>query len=695
MKNIFILSLSFWIYNLAGQDLKTDTLRNGVNIIGVYADTHSIIVRWVPSSPSVWSYSKFYGYRLERCEIDTITGVKSKWTFPGDSIRKPISLEKWRILVSQNPDDVYLQAAGQAHHGERRETGETLSDLMKKSDEFKNYYAAAMLSSEFSASAANASALRFEDHDIVPGKLYIYRIRSLCPNSTLEIEEGITSVSTFKVETFPKIIMDHVYEGENVVEIAWDKEIYSRFYSAFNIYRSADKGNTWQKINKIPFAFTGIKNENLFFYRDSLKENYVPMQYQIEGITPYAITGPKSDIIEAMSRDRTPPIAPYNIETQYLGKGRMKVTWQADPNDKDIAGFRISRSNQANEGFLELTTEALGSGVRTYTDTTCNEMINNYYYVGVFDKEGNVNVGFPKYGTIIDSIPPAPPTGLEGNIDTNGVVTVKWNLGKEPDLKGYYVHSSNQKYQTFINLTGHPVQDTIWHDTIPLNVLTEQIYYKIVAVDMRSNYSGYSEMLTLKKPDRVPPVAPVFISVRNEKDAVKLQWYNSTSHDVKLNILERKSAKENAYQQVYSCQSNTEMGEYVDRNVDDGVIYQYRLHAQDDDNLYSEFSGLMKITAYVDKTVAPLEKVNAVVKNEEKKVELSWVYPHDQKVRFAVYRSLNGSPYQSHKIVEDSSGYEETGFKKGDVIRYKIKVINAKGWQSSFSKEVMATIATK
>ena len=97
--------LSLWIHESAAQSTVKDTLRDEVNIIAGYLDTRAVIVRWVPSTPAVWSYSAYYGYRRERCEVDTLTGDQSKWMPLGDTIPKPASLEQWRGLVSQNPKD--------------------------------------------------------------------------------------------------------------------------------------------------------------------------------------------------------------------------------------------------------------------------------------------------------------------------------------------------------------------------------------------------------------------------------------------------------------------------------------------------------------------------------------------------------------------------------------------------------------
>jgi hypothetical protein len=45
-----------------------------------------------------------------------------------------------------------------------------------------------------------------------------------------------------------------------------------------------------------------------------------------------------------------------------------------------------------------------------------------------------------------------------------------------------------------------------------LDNLSAEIYYKIVALDQRGNISPFSEILTITKPDTIPP-APAFIKV--------------------------------------------------------------------------------------------------------------------------------------------------------------------------------------
>src|SRR5690606_38657836 len=122
-----------------------------------------------------------------------------------------------------------------------------------------------------------------------------------------------------------------------------------------------------------------------------------------------------------------------------------------------------------------------------------------------------------------------PPTGLTGKIDTNGIVTLRWAMGREPDLMGYRVFMANAPDHEFTNLSPAPFADTTWTDTITLKTLTKRICYKVVAVDRNFNHSAMSAMLTLTKPDIIPPVAPVFSGYSVTDGTVMLKFVPSSS----------------------------------------------------------------------------------------------------------------------------------------------------------------------
>ena len=60
---------------------------------------------------------------------------------------------------------------------------------------------------------------------------------------------------------------------------------------------------------------------------------------------------------------------------------------------------------------------------------------------------------------------------------------------------------------------------------------------KLSAFDENRNASKYSDALELKRPDKVPPVAPLFNDFLVSDTSVVLHWVTSSSDDVTSPIL--------------------------------------------------------------------------------------------------------------------------------------------------------------
>ncbi|MBK8955060.1 MAG: hypothetical protein IPM34_05830 [Saprospiraceae bacterium] len=657
-----------------------DSTNYEIVLTAAYFKDMGVVLRWVPTTPGSWKLCNYYGVKIERALVNDANPESLIWETLQEKY-KPAELERWKESVQMHPEDTFLMIAGQAIHGKTTPKEISLQVIQEKSDELQNLYSACLLSAEFSRQAGLHAALRFEDKNVQSDKKYLYRIIPLMENA----HSAIVQVHAIPYE-LPQVEVDTIFEGEKMIEIFWNKKIYKSYYSAFNIYKRTESSQKWIKQNAVPVAFTAYKDKDQYIYRDSVAQNYKKQYYKIEGLTSFATTGPWSDEIAAMGRDRTPPEAPYNIKLEYLGNALMKISWECKA--EDISGFRISKSNEKQKEFVELTESPLGKNIRTYIDSTCNEMINNYYWIGVFDHENNVNVSLPKYGSIIDSLPPAPPTGLEGSIDTNGIVTLSWRLGPENDIKGYYVHSSHHKKHTFTSRTDQPVQDTVWRDSLPLNVLTEEIHYKVVAIDHRFNYSDYSKVLTLRKPDKVAPSAPVLISSYSDQKGILLKWNNSQSHDTKMNILLRKRSDQNSFEEIYNCSSAKPTAVFLDSQLVAGMHYEYVLVAVDDAGLRSEMASHIERRAYETKVVKPVTKIIVETDTLQKMVNLYWKYPNSRSQKFVIYRALNNQAFTSYKVIEGRESFTDRNLKRSDRVRYRIKVVNEKSWQSEFSEEV-------
>ena len=122
-----------------------------------------------------------------------------------------------------------------------------------------------------------------------------------------------------------------------------------------------------------------------------------------------------------------------------------------------------------------------------------------------FNSDGDGPLGTPRMVQMVDSIPPAPPVGLSAKADTSGMVLLTWLPNDELDLFGYRVFRANSLHEEFSQITAESVYANCFTDTISLKTLTKKVYYKILAVDQRQNWSAFSEVLEVGRPDVVPP----------------------------------------------------------------------------------------------------------------------------------------------------------------------------------------------
>ena len=119
----------------------------------------------------------------------------------------------------------------------------------------------------------------------------------------------------------------------------------------------------------------------------------------------------------------------------------------------------------------------------------------------------------------------------------------------------------------------------------------EIIYFRAVAEDINGHVSETDSKAPFVQyyVDHTPPEAPVLVSTESENGYIELLWKQGTETDLagysvfrQENDGEYKKIAENLYQV-----------NYIDRDVQEGVSYRYRLQVKDEAGNISEFSGEM------------------------------------------------------------------------------------------------------
>ncbi len=649
-----------------------------------------IILRWAPDSPGAWHVSNAKGYMIARLAYKDDADFLSKGykLLTPDTLR-PWALDKWESIANEASGDKYAAIAAQAIHGKRNlsDPENNEANFLQKANELNNLYAFAMLAAEYSRNAALASALRFEDTDIDPSMNYIYKVSSNATSEFYPIETAYVMVEGNKVDVNVVPTINEAVEGEKTIVIKWDRSL-STHYSGWFIEKSFDNGRTFKRLNKDPYIHSVGNNKavDYIMYKDSIDALYEKYQYRIIGINTFAELSKPSKPIIAMGRDRTPPATPRNIHAIQISPNSQKITWEVAEVAPDLKGFYITRTASIGSKEALITPKLLSKDTRSFIDNSYEQMSDNWYQIYALDTAGNAIVGYPEYGSVRDDFPPAVPTNFKGKIDTTGVVTLKWDLGKEKDLFGYHVYFSNHKDHVYARLTNKPIRDTVFVDTLRLDVLTEEIYYTIRAVDIRRNTSKDSKVLRLKKPDILPPVAPVFNDYHVLKEGIKLSWAPSSSHDIKSHYLYRKEIKTDNWELIYRTDEIKNQDSYIDNSTQAGKTYKYKLVAEDDDGLKADGVYMITLTAidFSVPTAVSMLEVYTITENQQAVVK--WSYPKKGVFSFVLFRAVNGKGFNIIKTLNsEETRYVDNKLNIEDSYEYAIQVQYPERKKSGFS----------
>lgn len=658
----------------------------------VYKD--SVVLRWAPNNHIAWAFANKGAYLVKRKTIskDSVLLDEQEVLLTPDSI-KCMSLEKMKSYLG--PNSQYGPIAAQAIYGKDFVTSKeaTPGNILNKKIEQENRYGFALYAADNDPRTATAIGLRYVDKTVRPGYFYTYTVQSIIPQKNYTLFPGVAAVNTVNIPSIPQLPQISTYGFENTVRLDWDAKDVINEYSGYFVEKRKKNGGNWKQINTVPIVAASPEPalRSKYFFNDSVTKDYEVWEYRISAINAFGEKITSEQIAEGYGRDRTPPAGAYNITADAISNNAIEIKWKKTGNESDFIGFYIQKGTQADGPWYMLDEKLLSKEARSFVDTKPDMVGQNYYRVLTLDTARNVALSFSVYAILIDSIAPSEPTTPTGSIDSNGIVKISWKIGKEDDILGYRVFSTNQEDHEYANLTPDPLFDTMFIDTISLKTLTKKIYYKIVAVDRHFNHSVPSKPLILKRPDVNPPVTPVFTNVWVSDTLVKLEWINSSSDDVKKTILYRQ--ENNGALKILAEFERGDVNSFKDRDLVKRKSYRYFLQAIDESGLLSAKSYPADALIYDNGKRKAISNLTADYDKKTKSVQLNWNYEKSDKFHFVIYRSYNGSDFTVYKSADGTSNsYADWDLLGDGEYTYGIKVFYKDGGQSVLSNTVRITI---
>lgn len=665
-----------------------------------------IRLRWAPSDPLLWKYANQSGYQIERVTVRNEKGERLSPTKRLASAKKwgpvlPYRAEVWQKMI----DTSELAGMGAAAlYGEdlaiQELSDNPLVQTYQRSQMDQTRFGLGLLAADQDWTVAQAMGLAFADTQIDKGKTYLYTIYPAAAAQSFKVQAVNVLVSATPTKSLPIPTGLQAQFGDKMVYLEWDANS-SPMYTSYSLEKSLDGGYQFVSVNPLPIIPSAQKDSEILmaFYRDSLLENFQKIVYRIRGKTVFGVLSNPSDTISGYGKPQRLEASIGIRRIEEIESKSLKVFWDF-PEDlnQHLEGFNLYRARKKQGPFIKLNTIPIKAMERSYTDTS--PFTSGYYKVIAKDIYNHKYESYSKLGQLQDETPPAPPTGLVGTLDKDGRVSLSWNRSKEDDLMGYRVFRSNQKDGFYNQVTSYFTKDTTYSHLVDMNTASSKIYYKVIALDFRENYSKKSTFCVVSRPDMIPPIAPVMKQALPTEDGIILSWISSTSHDLLRHQIQRKKTSDEDWKAIFEWSSNASYTEHKDITLDLKQDYNYRVVAFDSIGMTSSSKVI---------TAQPLDKgrrsgiENFQVQQiaDQVGVQLEWTYPPNPSLyQFIIYRGKEGEPLRTIQTlwVEDKAKgytfsaaafkayqYQDKATKDKQAYNYQIIAKHKDGGQSPLS----------
>ena len=652
----------------------------------------TVWIRWAPNDPLVWELGNQYGYVIERFDLlpnGQIDQKDQKGTLLNPSAIRPYPQTKMEEM-GENQDGIAVLY--EALYGESFEpiTGQSSpAALLQNHDILQSRYSLSLLVCDLNIDVAKAAGLFWEDKITQANQRYIYRI-SLAQNPQgLQIEPGVVLLDPKEENKLPIPEGLKVKFADHKATLQWPVFLHQGVYSAYIIERSID-GEKFQPLSEFPIVPSNEDpNSSQAYYVDSLENNGQTYSYRLRGISAFGEEGPNSEVVSGQGQDDLSGLLVVESAT-VINQNQVVLEWKF-PEEylSNLAGFIVKRAPKSNGIYEKAHTGILDKNQLTFQDQPPYQ--NNYYQVEGVDENGKVLVqSFPYLAQLEDNTPPQAPQGLEGFVDSLGVVRLNWESNTEKDLQGYRVFRMNSLIEEPVEVTKDILTNPSFIDTIEIKTLTKEIFYQLVAVDQNFNDSDYSTALKLERPDIIPPISPVFLRNKAKQGEVQLSWINSSSSDIDHYELQRlETDKEGTvyYFKLKEWYSSDTLSQYIDTITNPGLSYRYELTVFDQSG--NESSALSDPVRFANGFKKPPQQFQAKINQEQESIQLSWEYPNQKLSKVLIYKAIGDEGFRLYKTLAGNMNIlTDKEIESNETYKYKIKVYLADNSPSKFSQVI-------
>ena len=389
---------------------------------------------------------------------------------------------------------------------------------------------------------------------------------------------------------------------------------------------------------------------------DSLRDNDTEYRYRILAFDYFhsrpSVFGPI--VGHGVEPARIP--APFIDSLYEVPDSTVVLRWSLDPaapgSEGEMASIQVFHSRQPRSGYRPVS-KVLPPHTRDFQEQV-GEAGLHYYKVVAVDAAGRAVSSTPRSFMLIDSMPPAPPTGLELEVDREGIVNLTWAPNTEDDLSGYRVFFTHGRGAALQRRNGgRPLKINTFTDTLNLGVLQDSAFYHLAAIDYRDNVSALSRIYAVALPDVHVPNPPVLIHAVGDTTGVFIEFAPSDSPDAVKYIWQRRVRGTDAFLAFAEQDSaSAKTGQFVDATGLEGMTYEYRLEVRDEVEQRS-LSNILPGTHLLRPVLPSVERLSAKRDPETNVLQLTWQYDLDRRLaRFRIVRAAGDLAFETLSLLD-------------------------------------------
>lgn len=615
------------------------SMSSKINVLSrTYGD--SIVLRWAPDDYVTWKFLCKVGVDIVRLDLDEMKEDTLVLRL------QPSTLEEFHSTYPET-DSLAGMAMGVLYGQKSLRPDQTdapegeVASLYEIYQEQQMTFGVGVLVSELRPDLANRLQMRFVDRNVKKEGRYDYYIipSEIDTTGHVAIDVGHTDEVKnvmYKPESFDVEIGDSI-TSQRGIRLWWSRHD----YSSYEIERRVKGTSKWFRVNDRPYMILTPEQEEMDCFISD--ENLMPATYEYRVIAhdPFGDLTEPSKIHTVVMPDlvgpRPPQIKWINIDRPNDDPSAeiwAEIHFEKDTLEADVKGIDLLYYHErATAGKWKSLIEG---ELISPADTVCRVNVTNIptsqLVVAAVDTAGNYSYSIPQLLRVADMRPPVAPTGLKAKTSLeDGTITLTWNQLKSDDIDYYEVAFANDTTHRFLVLNEGKINDTIYVDTVALDVNQKYIYYKVRAIDYSTNTGEYSDVLQVIRPSLIPPTVAHLDSSYVDAKGVYMRWIAGDDEQMAYHkVYRRLAGSEKNWTLIRRCDADSV------KQAGDAIVildhpkensYEEYAYAVESFNYSDVSSGLSLqfVTRFIGDPVFPLPiKLGATYDYDKKVTRLAW-----------------------------------------------------------------------